>query len=117
MSRNSKLLVRRIGDLVETSERLREVLRRYERANVDLARRVERGQPTIEAMENIDAPDRRKEVTETFDEFEAARHQVRLALMVVSLEEGSNRSDVGRMLGVSRQLASRLAIEAEEAGS
>lgn len=53
-------------------------------------------------------------MTSAIEEFEAARHTVRLGLIAVAQEEGSNLSDVARTLGVSRQLTSRLALEAKE---
>ena len=115
MSRKSKAFVRRTNELVECSERLRRVLVRYEKANSELARRVDGGDAAITAMDKMRTSLRRREITETFDELESARHQVRLALMDLCIEEGSSRSDVARMLGISRQLASRLAIEVEEA--
>jgi hypothetical protein len=114
VSRKSKHLTRRISDLVEASERLRQLLRRYEKANLDLVKLVDSGQPAIDALGKVKTPVRRREVTETFEEFEAARHQVRLALLALCLDEGTTRSEVGRVLGISRQLASRLSIEVEE---
>ena len=56
-------------------------------------------------------------MTEAVEESEAARHQLRLALFAVGKEEGASISEVGRVLGISRQLASRLAGEATNAGS
>src|SRR5580658_4854945 len=111
MPKSSKVLARRIDELVECSERLRQLLRRYEKANGDLAKLIASGEPAISALTKVKTPVRRREVTETFEEFDAARHQVRLALLALCLEEGANRSEVGRVLGISRQLASRLAIE------
>jgi hypothetical protein len=52
-------------------------------------------------------------VTEAIQEFEAARHQLRLALFSLGKEEGASISEVGRVLGISRQLASRLAGESD----
>jgi hypothetical protein len=117
MSRKSKLFVRRVSDLVDSSERLRRVLQGYEKANTDLARRIDKGEGAIEAMGKVRTSIRRRQITDTLDEFEAARHEVRLALMALCMEEGASRSEVGRMLGISRQLASRLAIEVEDARS
>jgi transposase-like protein len=117
MSKKSKLLVRRISELVESSVALRELLVRYERANINLAKLIERGEPAATSLMNLKSPLRRREMTERLQDFEAARHQVRLALFALCLEEGATMSEVGRVLGISRQLASRLANEAEEADS
>jgi len=117
MSKKSKLLVRRISELVESSAALRDLLVRYERANIKLAKLIERGEPGATALVNLKTPLRRREMTDVLQDFEAARHHVRLALFALCLEEGATMSEVGRALGISRQLASRLAGEAEESDS
>lgn len=55
-------------------------------------------------------------MTEAIEDFEAARHQLRLALMVVGSGEGASISDVARVLGISRQLGARLAAQAKDEG-
>jgi hypothetical protein len=68
-------------DLVAASERLRQLLRHDEKANADLAKLIDSGQPAIDALGKVKTSVRRREVTETMEEFDAARHQVRLALI------------------------------------
>jgi len=103
-------LVEEIAQLTEASITLREVLIRNERAIADLAQRVLRGESVLEAFSAMDgAMDRNREMPETLDEFEHARHSLRLALFNLALEQGATASELGRRLGISRQLASRLA--------
>ena len=85
---------------------------RFRNSNAELAELVARG-GSVRAAIGIEVPQRRRrELTAALDAFEAARHEFRLALFAVCLEEGASISEVGRALGVSRQRASRLAAEA-----
>ena len=44
--------------------------------------------------------------------FEVARHRARVAIFALAIEQGTNLSEMGRALGISRQLSSRLGAEA-----
>ncbi len=114
MSARRKRLLRRISHLVACSTLLREHLRRYEKAMLKIAERLEDEAPGVSAARGTGIPTERRQVTEAIEEFEAARHQLRLALFALGKEEGVSISEVGRVLGISRQLASRLAAESEE---
>jgi len=115
VSKKSDQLAREIAALIETTDTLREVLARYKRANAHLAKRVAQGESVLEAFEGLDGAMRRhRELTETLEEFEAARHEVRVALFALSTAQGASLSELGRRLGISRQLASRLAAQADE---
>lgn len=114
VSQKSKHLVVQISALTEAVDHLDEVLVRYKRAIAGLASHVEEGESVLEAFDGLDGVMlRQRELTETFDEFEGARHQVRLALFSLAMAQGASLSEVGRRLGISRQLASRLAAEAD----
>jgi len=117
MSTKRQRLLHRISHLVACSALLREQLRRYERAMLKIATGLENGAPGVAAAKGTGIPTERRQVTEAIEEFEAARHQLRLALLALGKEEGASISEVGRVLGISRQLASRLAAESEETGS
>jgi len=118
MTKKANRLVLDISVLAEASKTLREVLVRYERAVATLATRVHRGESVLESFDAMDGAMRgRRELTETFEEFETARRQVRLALFSLASAQGASMSELGRRLGISRQLASRLAAEAENPGS
>jgi len=110
----SKQLIDRFSDLDEAAEHVRTVLQRYNKASARVATLVDQGVHLVPALESLEGPVRRSEVTEALEEFEAARHRVRLAMFALAKEQGSSFSDVARALGISRQLASRLAGEAEE---
>jgi hypothetical protein len=114
MSSKRHHLVQRIAVLGECSARLREQLVDYEQTMGRIAKRLDDGAPAITASRGTSIPSERRHVTEAIEEFEAARHQVRLALFAVGKDEGASISEVGRVLGISRQLASRLAAEAED---
>jgi len=118
MTKKSDRLVSDVSALTEASKALREVLVRYERALTALATRVKRGQSVLEAFDAMDgAMSRHRELTEALDELEATRHQVRLALFSLASAQGASTSELGRRLGVSRQLASRLASKSERGRS
>jgi predicted ribosome quality control (RQC) complex YloA/Tae2 family protein len=116
VSAKRRRLERSIREVIESSEELREKLRHYEHTAQMIARHLEKGDGVIAAARGPFRVDRRQ-VTEGIEEFESARHELRLALMAAGREEGASMSDVGRVLGISRQLASRLAAEVEEAHS
>jgi len=108
----AKQLIDRFSDLEEAAEHVRTVLRRYNKASASVATLVDQGVHLVPALESLQGPVQRGEVTKALEEFEAARHRVRLAMFALAKEQGSSFSDVARALGISRQLASRLAAEA-----
>lgn len=110
-------LVDSIAALIGSAELLREQLVSYERAMTKIAKHLENGKPAIAAAKGTGIATPRRGVTEAIEEFEAARHRLRLALFEVGKEEGATISEVGRVLGISRQLASRLAAESQETSS
>jgi len=82
-----------------------------------MVRAGEPGQPaidTIQAMERLKVREHVEAVREAMADFESARHKVRLELVVATQDQGRNLSDVAKALGVSRQLTSRLGIEAKD---
>jgi len=113
MSRRTNRLLRDVGVLVDATEHLRNVMRGFARVNASMARRVEKGDDLVSTLESLQGPLRRREVTDALEEFEAARHRVRLSMFGVAQEQEASISEVARALGISRQLASRLAAEAD----
>jgi len=117
MAQTSDDLRRQTLVLIDATDYLRDALFGYRRACEKLLKAGEHGRrasSTVEMLELQKFAETREQVTSAIEEFEAARHKVRLGLVAVAQEEGSNLSDVARTLGVSRQLTSRLAIEAKE---
>lgn len=107
-TRRGKAFVRKMARLVDATDEVCEVLERYRRSSLELARRVDRGDKLEDIYPVIEGPARPREVTEVLAKFEAARHQVRLAMFELGAEQGLSASEVGRQLGMSRQRASAL---------
>jgi len=117
VSKNTTEFVRRIAVLAEANERLCDVLERQRVFMADAATNIGNSGLTIGGLLSGGAADMREELTTALDDFEIARHAVRLSLYaVLGLDQGESISQFARSLGISRQLASRLAREvAEEA--
>jgi len=108
-------LVRQISALTEATNNLEAVLVRNKRAINDLAAHVEQGESVLEAFDELDGAMRHQRgLAQTLDEFVVARHQVRLAVFALAIAQGASLSELARRLGISRQLASRVAAEAED---
>jgi hypothetical protein len=113
MSSKRGQLVQNMAALIAMTDEVCAVLQRYRASSVELADRLQRGDNLVAIYPAIEGPARPKEVTEALIEFAAARHEVRLAMFELGREQGLSISEVGRQLGLSRQLASRLAHEAQ----
>jgi hypothetical protein len=109
----SKHLVDQLARLMECTESVHIVMLHYYDVCRDMASSVEQGAGALEAFERAGALGMRQEITDELGAFETARHAVRVALFALAGEQGTSISDVGRALGISRQLASRLAAEAK----
>ncbi len=116
-TKKSKRLQANIAELVDCSAQLRQLLQRYESDLTTVAASFEEGAPALVATNSADLPLARRQVTEGIEKFEATRHRLRLELFTLAMDEGASISAVGRVLGVSRQLASRLAAEATRRAS
>jgi hypothetical protein len=69
------------------------------------------------AMEILSPPTAgsiRQGMSEAINEFEAARHRFRLALVAVAMDHGLTAREIGEAFGFSRQLASRYLKEARQ---
>jgi len=116
MSANTKRMEHQLIEVVTQSAALRKELEQYEGAMEELGRRLGTDEAALSAVRAIDAPARRRLVTDAMKAFEGARHRLRLILFALAEEDGLSVSDMARALGFSRQLASRLAREAVLAG-
>jgi hypothetical protein len=101
---------------LEVSAALRRHLLDAERTGRKIITALHSGVPVSEAVgaSGRSAADLRRSTNSVFDEYERARHQMRMAFILPSLDEGLSTADIGRALGVSRQLASRLVQDAKE---
>jgi hypothetical protein len=77
-------------------------------------RQLERGEPLTEVIERNRIASTRVRLTNTVADLERARNQMRMACFRLGLEEGATISELGRLWGFSRQLASRIATEARK---
>lgn len=111
MEAKRKQLERRLHELVETNTELQVALERYSESNVQLAERIAQGAPLIEAMESMGGAAVREDINGALENVAKARHRVRVAMCILAIEQGTSLSDLARSLGISRQLASRLAAE------
>jgi hypothetical protein len=66
--------------------------------------------PVVEVMGGVPMATIRGNLTARAHEFEAARKASRRAIIALLVAEGATPTDVGRIFGVSRQLASRLVL-------
>jgi hypothetical protein len=109
MDDRGKQYLRSADGVVTCIDELLGSLRRFKKAVSSQARRIEAGMPAVDALESVNATTIRQELVDAFDNFETLRHQMRVALIALALEEEASLSDVARALGVSRQLVSRIA--------
>ncbi|HLX89295.1 MAG TPA: hypothetical protein VKR22_12670 [Acidimicrobiales bacterium] len=101
-------LKKSIDALVASAAALRERLRNYEISMDRIRRGLDEGQPAIDASSGTSIPSDRRLVTESIEQFEQARHELRVALIAAGRAEGSSVAEVAAVLGISRQLAYRL---------
>jgi MarR family len=113
-AKERKQALRQIELLRQRIEELGTVLNDLDESVVVLGKGIERGAPIIEALEEVGGTLTVPAMLETFEEFHAARQDLRVALLVIARREGTTASELARTLGISRQLASRLAAEAEK---
>lgn len=93
------------------------MMQRFERTTSRLARKVGDGVLVVDAITDLTGTVRLQELGEAQKAFEVARHKARVAIFALAIEQGTNLSEVGRALGISRQLASRLGAEVDESES
>jgi hypothetical protein len=73
---------------------------------------LEREEPLAAVIHRNRIANTRVNLTNTVNALEHARNQMRMACFRLGLEEGTTISELGRLWGFSRQLASRIAQEA-----
>lgn len=102
-------------ELVEAADALRAALGRHKALTTDVAARVHPDIRVVDVLTEAHVPTIRQEITEAIGRFQSARHRFRLAVLALGIEQGATIAEVGRALGVSRQFASRLAAELNDA--
>jgi len=113
MTTNRERLITNATELLEKSTMLRSQLGTYESAIDAFIERLRADENAAAAAHGVNIPEFRQRVTDMMKEFDVTRHQLRVAFFAVGKDEGASGSELGRALGISRQLASRIAAEAE----
>jgi hypothetical protein len=72
------------------------------------------GSSIEDSLHSIAASATRSSLNAKLEELELSRHRARLAMIAGGLHEGLSIGEIGRILGVSRQLAARYAKETRE---
>lgn len=111
LERARRRLEAALADLVDVNAELSDALARYSARSARLAELVVAGEPLVGALEAVGGASVRSDVNVVAERQVAARHEVRVAMCVLALAQGHNLSELARALGISRQLASRLAAE------
>jgi AraC-like DNA-binding protein len=107
-----------IAVMIEESKALRDVLVRNERAAAKLQRHIARTGSVIDAMEALDgAMHGPRELPEAIDRFEAIRRETRHRLFSLATKQNVSLSEMARRFGFSRQLAARIAQEANSSST
>jgi hypothetical protein len=112
MTRVARDAIESVEEFAQVVSRLRQSLRQVEPAARRLKVGLEDGMSAAELLAVTRTAEIRRQLTDTLVELGFIRHRMRLELVALCLAEGASISDVGRLLGISRQLAQRLAHEA-----
>jgi hypothetical protein len=113
MTEKSRQLAQALSHLDQCNRDLRSVMQRFESTTSRLSRQVGGGALVVEAVRDVTGTVRLNELGEAAKAFEVARHRARVAVFALAIEQGTNLSEMGRALGISRQLASRVGAEAQ----
>ena len=104
-----------IADLeafAEAAEELAERLHRYAAWSSEDIGRLRRGDTLTEACIATHSAERSRALTRVLAEFGASRRAIRASTVLALLDEGMSVTDIGKVFGVSRQLANRLVKDA-----
>jgi hypothetical protein len=114
VDRDHEAAIAAVERTIEASQALRAQLRSGEAIGRKMIKKLESGVPISGSVEAAGAvtSDLRQNTNYLLAEFEHRRHEMRMAFIGPSLDEGMSIGEIGRSLGVSRQLAARLAKEA-----
>ena len=106
-------LSHQLTELIGESKFLREVLVRNERAAARLRNHIVRSGSVLDAMDSLEGLMRSpRELPDALDHFEATRRRTRYALFSLAAKQQLSLAELARRFGVSRQLVSRVVIEA-----
>lgn len=112
MTSTTREAIQAVEEFAQVVSRLRQSLRQVEPAARRLKAGLEDGTSAAELLETTRTAEIRRQLTDTLVELSLIRHRMRLELVALCLSEGASIAEIGRLLGISRQLAQRLAHEA-----
>jgi DNA-directed RNA polymerase sigma subunit (sigma70/sigma32) len=112
MSNLENRAVASLEELVAALASAREELRKSEQLNRRVLKKVGKGNSLASAIIATEPSGSRQSFDEALEELTTLRHRTRSLIFALAVEEGYSIGEVGRMWGVSRQLASRYAREA-----
>lgn len=114
MDRAHRAAITAVNETISASRALQENLRRGEVMGRKMVATLEKGVAVSASVGAAggDSAVLRQNTNDCLAEFERCRHKMRIAFIGFSLDEGMTIGDIGRTLGISRQLASRFAREA-----
>jgi hypothetical protein len=105
-----------VRDLAELDDRLVELvtaLKAYRKTMLHMERSISDGRSVRTALARTVEMMNATGMTETLEAFERARHESRLSLVALAAEEGASNTELGDILGVSRQLVGRWVTESQ----
>jgi len=105
-----------IAAFAEASQRLAERLHQQVVWGAEDVERLRTGMSMADACRATHSAERSRSLTRIMDEWEASRRAIRASTVLALLDEGISISDIGKVFGVSRQLANRLVKDARAMG-
>jgi hypothetical protein len=107
--------VQLIEDLLESLAELRKSTKATEATVRRGLRLAMNGADVATALGAVSPADTRQSMNDALKAVEEARHQMRLHIFEIGIQQGMSIGELGRIFGFSRQLAARYAKEAREA--
>jgi hypothetical protein len=101
-----------VEDLLDALAELRQATRATEAGIRRALKRANEGIDISEALGALDPASARHSMNDALKALEQARHEMRLAIFAMALDQGTSIGELGRIFGFSRQLAARYAKEA-----
>jgi hypothetical protein len=112
MTRERETTLTALSEFEAACINARHELRHDQATAARVRKQLERDQPLTAVIERNRIAKTRVDLTNVVIELERARNHMRMACFRLGLEEGATISELGRLWGFSRQLASRIAHEA-----
>ncbi len=112
MTRERETTLGALSEFEAACHAARHELRHDQATAARVRRQLERDEPLTAVIGRNRIASTRVSLTNTVAELERTRNQMRRACFRLGLEEGATISELGRLWGFSRQLASRIAREA-----